>query len=256
VRRRRPSVSMDLIGDLRDRLFARLAGTPRHLHIGWAEGHPFNRLIRNPLGVGQPFVTVPNELRNVYAAYEFMLHKLAPTRGTPPAAGVVRAASALRVGLHPFASQACKLWPAANWQQLTRDLLDGGAKVSAFGSPSEEPALQALLGEFGERVRLVTGSIVNFASETSDLDVLVGLDSFSVHMAQRQGARTVVINAGNPGDLWAPPLGAVLASSGGCARYPCYNVPSCEGTVGEFACVKSVDAGHVLRAVTRTAGTP
>ncbi len=261
VRRRRPSVSIDLIGDLRDRMFARLAGTPRHLHIGWAEGHPFNRLIRNPLGVGRPFVTVPTGLRNIYAAYEFMLHRLAPPYegGRPPvapsAAGLVRAARALRVGLHPFASQACKLWPAANWQRLTRDLLAGGAEVFAFGAPSEARALQALLGQFGERVRLVTGSIVDFASETAGLDVLVGLDSFSVHMAQRQGVRTVVINAGNPADLWAPPLGAVMASSGGCARYPCYNVPLCEGTADEFACVKSVEEGRVLRAVSLTAGT-
>ena len=43
IRCRRPSVTLDLIGDFRERFFARLAGSPQHLHIGWAAGHPFAR---------------------------------------------------------------------------------------------------------------------------------------------------------------------------------------------------------------------
>jgi len=257
VRQRRPSVTIDLIGDLRDRLFAHLAGTPRHLHIGWAEGHPFGRLIRNPFGPGAPFVIVPRDLRNVYAAHELMLARLVPGREPPPlhlpvtAGGnpVTRAGHALHVGLHPFASQACKLWPMENWRQLARDLLARGARLSAFGAPSERAALGALFAEFGDKVRLVSGSMQGFADEAAALDVMVGLDSFSVHMAQRQGTRSVMINAGNPPDLWAPPDGLVLAHSAGCAHYPCSNVPRCEGTAGEYACVKAVEPGEALAAI-------
>jgi heptosyltransferase III len=257
VRRRCPSVTIDLIGDLRDRLFASLAGTPRHLHIGWAEGHPFGRLIRNPFGPGAPLVTVPREVGNVYDSHRLMLARLVPGHDSrpmeppvpQPGGAAARTGNALRVGLHPFASQACKLWPMESWRQLARDLLARGAKISAFGAPAERASLAALFAEFGGEVRLVAGSMRAFADEAAAVDVMVGLDSFSVHMAQRQGTRSVMINAGNTPELWAPPDGTVLAHSAGCVHYPCGNVPRCEGTPGEYACVKSVEPSEALAAI-------
>src|SRR3982074_3030463 len=49
IRALRPSVSIDLVGDVRERMLARLIGSTRHLHIGWERSHPYGRLIRNPL---------------------------------------------------------------------------------------------------------------------------------------------------------------------------------------------------------------
>ena len=254
VRNKRPSVTIDLIGDIRDRLFARMVGTPRHLHIGWAVGHPFRQLIRNPFGDGAPFVRVPAEVRNVYAAHDVMLRKLAPqvqptaqlSRSTSHA---IELTSPIRVGLHPFASQICKLWPSQNWQALTESLLASNAEVTAFGAPDDLIRLQDLFGQFKGRVRLVTDDLPHFSDHVSTLNVMVGLDSFSVHMAYRQGVRTVMISAGNPPDLWSPPLCTTIASSGGCTSYPCYNVPKCKGTDGEYACIKAVTPRQVFDAV-------
>ena len=234
---------------------ARLAGTPRHLHIGWAKGHPFNRLIRNPFGAGNPVLVVPTEQPNVYSAHGLMLERLAPSAGAAATATplstrrVERSPGPLRIGLHPFASQACKLWPEANWRELAQALVANGASVTSFGAPFERAALQALLEPLGNQVAVVTGEIQNFAREVAALDVLIGLDSFSVHMAQRQGVRSVMINAGNPPRLWAAPGGATLAHSGGCAHYPCYNVPRCKGSAGEYACVKAVSPREALAAL-------
>lgn len=255
VRRRRPSVTLDLIGDVRDRFFARLAGSPRHLHVGWAPDHPFARLIRNPFGHGKPVITVPTSIPNIYNAHQHLLEALMPAIKSRDTRSLqVRASSktksGLRVGLHPFASQMCKLWPDENWRRLVSELLlDQNIEITAFGAPNERGALEALFGRFGRRVTLVTGSISNFAHQTSELDVMVGLDSFSVHMAQRQGVRSVMINAGNPANLWAPPGGVTLASSGGCAAYPCFNIPKCEGSDHQYACVKSITVHEVLDAV-------
>ena len=116
-------------------------------------------------------------------------------------------------------------------------------------SPSELAALQALFGPLGDGVALVTGDIPNFALAVAGLDALIGLDSFSVHMAQRQGVRSVTVNAGNPAALWAAPGGVTLAHSGGCPHYPCYNVPRCTGTEGEYACVRSVPTDEALAAL-------
>jgi heptosyltransferase-3 len=254
IRRRRPSITLDLVGDVRERWFARIVGSPRHIHVGWAPNHPHARLIRNPFGSGRAYITVPANVPNVYDAYGRMLDLLAPreneadTFRREPSA-ISASNRPLRVGLHPFASQACKLWPSDNWRQLSRELLLQGAELIAFGAPTEQSALQLIFAEFGSRVALVAGSIAEFARAVAELDILVGLDSFSVHMAHRQGIRSITINAGTPSQLWAVPSGQTLAGSGGCTYYPCYNIPQCEGTVYEHVCVKSVTPGQVFVAI-------
>jgi len=249
IRRRRPSVTLDLLGDFRERLLARLIGAPRHLHIGWAAGHLFNNLIRNPLGPGRPVVTVPAGEPNIYRAYGLMLDALAPGAGQLSGAAA-QAQSIRHVGLHPFASQDCKLWPEERWRELTVGLLAAGFEVSMFGAPAERARVLEILGELAPQVHVVCESLQIFVRYIAGLDVLVGLDSFSVHMAASQGVRTVMINAGNDPRLWSPPLPAVtLADSGGCVHYPCFNVPRCEGTAAEYACVRSVTVAHVMNAI-------
>ncbi len=255
IRRRRPSVTIDLIGDVRDRFFGRLAGGARHLHIGWTKAHPFSRLIRNPLGTGKPIVTIPASIPNVYDAHRAMLGALMPESKCINVHSAKRRPDAsprrsFRVGMHPFASQMCKRWPQENWRNLVSELLrDMNVEIVGFGAPSERGELEALFSGFGPRVTLATDSISNFAHRTAQLDVMIGLDSFSVHMAASCGVRSITINAGNPPDLWAPPGGVTLASSGGCAVYPCFNVPRCEGTERQYRCVKSITVRQVLDAV-------
>ena len=253
VRRLRPTVTIDLIGDARDRWFARLAGSRRHIFPGWAPGHPFRRLIRNPLGSGKPAIVIPASTANVYEAQQLLLASLVV--GTRSANGRIAEASpkprapVRRVGIHPFASQACKFWPADNWRRLMRLLLqDELIQVTAFGAPGERRELENLMAEFGSRVTIITSSLNEFALHVAKLDVMVGLDSFSVHMAERQGVRSVLINAGNPSTLWAAPGGRTLATSGGCGHYPCFNVPKCEGTPKEYACVRAVTVEAVADA--------
>jgi heptosyltransferase-3 len=254
IRRQRPSVSLDFVGDLRERLFSRLIGSPHHLHIGWMPDHPYARLVRNPLGPGHPFVTISAHTQNVYDAYEQFVDALVPARNdrqqlARPSRNASARLHGLKIGIHPFASQPSKLWPNENWQHLTRELLSQGASVTAFGAPHERPALQSMFAQFGAVV-FFTSSLENFADEVSNFDVIVGLDSFSVHMAHRQGVRSVTINAGTPGSLWAVPSGVTLSSSGGCAYYPCYNVAQCRQTPYEFACVKSILPKQVIDAIT------
>jgi heptosyltransferase-3 len=155
----------------------------------------------------------------------------------------------LKIGIHPFASQPSKLWPRENWQDLTRELLSQGASVTAFGAPHELSELQSMFTPFGAAISFFAGSLEYFADEVSKFDIIVGLDSFSVHMAHRQGVRSITINAGTPASLWAVPSGVTLGTSGGCAHYPCYNVAQCQHTPYEFACVKSTSPKQVIDAI-------
>ena len=254
IRRQRPDVTLDLVGDFRERWFARLAGSRRHVHIGWERDHPFAQLIRNPFGSGRPIVRVPVIVANAYSAYQIMLDILAPGRNDRQAAMAVSRSSvsragAMRVGLHPFASQPSKLWPAENWRIVARELLSRGVELNAFAAPNELTAAQSLFSEFGPRVSIFTGTISEFAHALTNLDILIGLDSFSVHMAHRQGVRSITINAGTPTELWAVPSGRTLGGAGGCAYYPCYNIAKCQNTAYENACVRSVSPSDVLNAI-------
>ena len=255
IRVLKPTVFLDFVGDFRERWFARLAGSRRHLQIGWEARHPYTRLIRNPFGRGNPLVTVPASVPNVYAAYELMVAALTgradASRRVEPRdrSRPFRDASRYRVGLHPFASQSCKLWPDVNWASLAQELLRRGFDVFAFSAPGERESLRGVFAGLEARMSLVTGTLSEFAATIATLDVMVGLDSFSVHMAHRQGVPSITINAGAPAELWAIPNGRMLAESGGCSHYPCYNVAPCRGTSHQNACVNAVTPARVLAAI-------
>jgi lipopolysaccharide heptosyltransferase III len=253
IRGRGVSVSVDLIGDVRERWFARLAGSPRHLHIGWAKGHPFHGLIRNPFGVGRPVITVPTAVPNIYAGYQLLLDELAPpqeaTAGMLAGYSGRSAPGPFRVGLHPFASVPSKFWPDSNWRELAARLLDRGTQLVVFAAPDERARLDRLFGALSGQMTVLAAGIKEFTRTVATLDLMVGLDSFAVHVAKLQGVQSITINAGNPAELWAVPGGETLAKSGGCAHYPCFNRAPCSGTSAGNVCVRSITVAEVSEAI-------
>lgn len=249
IRSLNPSVSLDLIGDFRERAFARLLGTDCHRHIGWQSGHPFLSLIRNPLGQGSPFYIAPAAVCNIYSAYDRFVDTLAGEEigfikpATP--CGSSRMEGKKRVGLHPFASLDCKLWPKERWLDLAENLIENSYEVTAFGSPSERAELVSIFDRVKDKIEFVTVDLQQFGKVVSCLDLLIGLDSFSVHMAERMGVKSVMINAGNDPVIWAPPGAVVLGSSGGCRNYPCFNKPRCRRGQNRFACINSISVEMV-----------
>lgn len=252
IRALRPSVTIDLIGDFRERIFAAIAGSRRHLHIGWSSGHPFNRIIRNPLGKGSPLVEIPADMQNIYAAYAAFLDRLIPAsvesgQAARPRTRSERGTPHRLVGLHPFASQASKLWPDQHWRDLATRLQSKGHRLMAFGAPSERSRLMQLFADIPD-VELVTEPLPVFARRTTTLDLLIGLDSFSVHMAAANGVPSIMLSAGNHPTLWAPPTSTVLHDSAGCAHFPCYNTAPCEKTSQPHQCIKALSVARVAEA--------
>jgi heptosyltransferase III len=252
VRRRRPDLTLDVVGDQRERWLARIAGSSRHVHIGWAKDHPFRRLIRNPFGPGRPVVTIPAEEPNVYEAHRLFVQALCIDQGHLGSQERSRRPGPLRIGLHPFASQECKFWPNTRWQELVCELHSQGHTLFAFCAPAELEQLKRNLGLHQDKLALVARSLGDFDSEVSGLDLMIGLDSFAVHLAHRHGVRTIMLNAGNPSSLWKAPRGRVLGDGGGCVHFPCYNVPRCTREA-RFVCVRSITVAQVLDAVEEVA---
>jgi hypothetical protein len=217
----------------------------RRAHIGWGRGHGYRRMIRT-LGLGRSLVTVPASVPNIYADYQMMVEALL---GGAPAAPSQRAARRplRRIGLHPFASQPSKLWPQERWRELAAALSGRGFVLWAFSSPDEARELAEIFRDLP--VTLQSTDIRQYCLDIQQLDLVIGLDSLSMHMAQCFGVPSITINSGNPAELYAVPGGQTLADTGGCSRHPCYNVAPCSGTPGEHACVKAISPARVLAAV-------
>ncbi len=120
--------------------------------------------------------------------------------------------------------------------------------MTAFSAESEREALQGMFAGL-DRVALIPSDLSDFAARIATLDVLVGLDSVSIHMAHRQGVASIMINAGSAPGLWDVPTGRVLADSGGCHHYPCGNVAPCRGTAYQNACVEAITPAQVFAAI-------
>lgn len=246
IRARKPSVVIDFVGDCRERWLARLTGG-KLLQLGWGAGHGYRRMIRNPFGPGHPFVTVPASVPNIYDGYRLMLDALIPGRVSsraPRPRGPIR-----RIGLHPFASQPSKLWPAERWCALARALIQDGLEIWAFSSPEERPLLERMFSGLAGQVVLRCTDMRQYCQDVSQLDLVIGLDSLCMHTAHRLGVPSVTINAGNPPELYAVPTGTMLADPGGCPHHPCFNIAPCRGKPNENACVNAITPERVLVAL-------
>lgn len=244
LRKIKPTVSLDMIGDFRERFFAKLIGFQPHHYIGWEKGHPFARIIRNPFGASKPICIVPISVSNIYAAYQLFIDSVNPVIrfDSNILPSLKRGASSVkRIGLHPFASQECKLWPESNWRELAHWLLDKGIAVTVYGAPSERDALLRIFSELKKQPEYFTKSIPELDLDIKRLDLMIGLDSFSVHMAERNGVRSIMLNACNHPTLWVPPLCQSISKSGGCLMHPCMNIPRCISEERKYVCIRSLD---------------
>jgi len=262
LRRLRCGFSVDLMGDVREVMLGRLLSRGKHFSPGWPAGHPFLRMLRLPRGLLKGrLVEIPIGVINVYEAYGIFSKGLADLVGgnvnttvTIPAGlahgePCCRHFGGRRVGVHPFASQSCKLWGAERWRELMRALIDKDYEVFAFGSPAERSELLSLTAGILDPNAVITEAIPDFFAKVRDLDLLIGLDSFSIHAAYVSGVPAVMINGSNHPELFCPPGVKRLAVAADCGFQPCLNVPRCSGSIGEYVCTRGVAVSAVLNEV-------
>lgn len=256
IRRERPTETLELVSDIRERWTCRLIGAERDLSPAWAPGHPFRA--HNRMGRFKPssLVTIPATTVNLYAAYDLVLQALVgPTRGSfapapqwPAALTAGRDDAPLRIGIHPSASARCKLWPQSHWLRLIDGLLARypNATFTFFGAPSERSDLEPLAARAGPVASISTTSLKAFASELDQLDLLIGLDSFSVHLANSKGVPAIVLVGPNDPRLFSPPGARDVVHPKACIYQPCGGRPRCIGTDFQFACMTAITPDEVL----------
>jgi heptosyltransferase-3 len=259
IRTQHPSETLELVSDVRERWACRLVNAPRNLWPYWQPGHPFRRHIRMGRVKRSGLVTIPAAVSNLYAAYELVLTALvgpghrpfSPAPAWPALRGSVPGRGRLRIGIHPFASAPCKLWPRQHWVVLLESLRSQfpDASVVLFGSPADRGELDALAGAAHGPPEIFTASLREFKLRLRDLDLLIGLDSVAVHLAHSQGVPAIVLVGPNDPRLFTPPGARAATHTGGCVHQPCGGKPRCIGTGFQYVCMNSISPGQVLERI-------
>jgi heptosyltransferase-3 len=266
LRRERFDLCVNTTGDFRENLLGWLVRPRANAAPVWAPGHRYRRLVRpGLLGLVNRPVPVPKEVLNVYEVRDHLARALGCAQILGPSLPVTPvhrpAGGPLRVGIHPYASQRSKLWPWENWLSLVRSLLRRGCAVDVFCAANERETVRRELAPVLSMpdVRLSVGPLREFFSRVAALDLLIALDSFSVHAAQALGVPSILLNGANDIALWTPPNSTALSKGEICPWFPCLNKPRCERTPAPFACMSALTVADVEAAVAAclaTAGRP
>jgi len=241
--------SIDLIGDSREALLGCLIAGSKHHSPKWSNSHWMHKLIWN---YKIPFINYINIESTQDQIYEVIPRLLSTFTDKPIYLEISTSPiqKPPKIAFHPFSSQAFKNWPDEYWQELSKLLLKSQLMPIIFCTPSEESHAQAIFSRVHPQLAIIaTHSLNQLIKEMENIDLLVGVDSFLVHLAAALNKKTIVINTGNLPSWWQAPNSVALGQSGGCKAYPCANEATCLGKAGESQCIKSIEPKQVMAAI-------
>ena len=250
IRGEKYDVVLDYVGDFRERILGWLCDGRDFVSV--FRGKVFSNLVRGGMEfLPNKICRLNNDCVNVYEQIKFILESVGlkicyKNTDIIEQRGIV--------GIHLSASQECKLWKNNKWHSVVDKLESTGKKIYIFGAPNERKVLEEQFGDLvDERVEIFTGTLDEFMVKLKELDVLIGLDSFSVHAAYATGVPNIMICGANDYRMWQTPLTKVVAPKKGCCPYwPCYNKPKCSG---RFSCIESISVDDVLNTLQKRGGT-
>ena len=237
-------LAIDVIGDFRERAALYLFGAKRILSVDREVGHPFNKLIRR----GLKFLVEPIPITCAVLNYYSQLDEIFKYIGCYKEASVNQRTNNIKtIGIHPFASQECRMWEWDKWRELIIQLQDEGYLIKIFCAPNEKNVLVKEFQSEIVNIQIISGNISTFFKELANVDYLIGLDSFAVHAAYSLGIPNIMLNGANDYRLWQNPLCDVILGKHECKSWPCYNVPhDCE-----YECIKAISVQDVIDTIDR-----
>jgi ADP-heptose:LPS heptosyltransferase len=112
------------------------------------------------------------------------------------------------IGLHPFARDDAKRWPAACFVETGRRLRnEAGGSVVLLGNEDDRAAGDRIAAAIGDPVRNLAGATTlgALAAVVVRLAVLVGNDSGPAHLASALGTPSAVLFGPTEPAEWGPP---------------------------------------------------
>jgi lipopolysaccharide heptosyltransferase I len=214
-----PTVAVDLQGNLKGALLARLSGAPRRIGLAAGQGgkEKAHWLATETVTLPPPPVHRADRARALLAPLG-----LRPGAGRPAVAGVEAAGgwaeqrlreagvgSGAFAVLHPGVSGfgSFKRWPPARWAALAKELrARHGLPVLLTAGPGEEAVAGevAALSEGAARPAPATDSLARLGALLSRANLVVGADTGPVHLAALLGVPTVALFGPKDPAVYAP----------------------------------------------------
>lgn len=241
--------SIDFTGDAREAMLGAMISGSKHHSPRWDQGHWMKSLI---WAHKIPFVQYVSVSSNFQDVYQFQPMLLSTLLGKPLSFPSINSdiLRTYKIAFHPFPSAKFRFWPLENWRKLSQHLIAKGITPTILCSSNEAlDAHQAFDGDSQLHDIKICSSLENLIEEIGKIDLLVGVDSFLIHLAAALGKKTISITAGHLPQWWNPPEGIAIGQSGGCSVYPCANQPRCLGTPTESACIKSISIDQVASTI-------
>jgi ADP-heptose:LPS heptosyltransferase len=255
IRRRKYSYCINLIGDIRENLVGRMTGARWRVAPVWSPGHPFAQLITpgNARWMTNCGIRIPAEYSSYYESMSVLARQLGMGDIEWPRhlARQQDGEKPVTVAIHPGSSHPSKQWGAAKWKNLIRDLDSRGYQTVFVGSPEERAFL---LEEFSQEIRdcgsgVWTSDVSGLATFVSSVDALVGMDSFSAHVAHSVGVPAIVLHGSTEVGIMDPPDSIGLSAGHLCKFFPCHYKYPCKGTEGEYCCSRGIETSEVVDAL-------
>jgi heptosyltransferase-3 len=255
VRGRQYEYCINMVGDIRENSIGRATGAKWNIAPVWERGHLFKRKMTD---TGAAWLTNRGILiPSGYASYYDSIHHFANQLGLPGLEWKTvsdrreKPKKRMNVALHPGASHASRHWPEDRWRALIQELYVRGYEIKVLGARLERSALLAAFSKevSDNRIELVTEDIPRFVLYLAAADVLIGMDSFSVHAAYALGVPVVLLNGSADPSIMTPPGGLVTSAGHLCAQFPCYYAYPCRRTESEYICVRGIELVAVMNAL-------
>ena len=253
LRKQNYNVCLNREGDFRENLIGRLVNPEKNISVLWNGKHVYNNMIRKGFfSLVDDAINIPEEIVNVYSANDYVAKKLGCTHVVPSKIFLNKELTFLSdksiIAVHPGASKKSKLWNFDKWKKLIRKLILQGFNVWIFTAPNQKVQMQTIFREVidAKNVLLHAGNLYEFLVKLSFANLLIGLDSFSVHAGYALNVPVIMLNGANDYRIFRPPRANVIANENVCAYYPCYNKPKCLGSKSEYICMNSIEVEDVM----------
>jgi heptosyltransferase-3 len=256
LRKYRFDLCINNTGDFRENFICWLTRPRKNVSVVWEEGHRLAAIFRPGLtGLLDQKVQIPKSVENIYDVQDEMAKALGCKFIEPARIFIekpaTRSATNRVIGIHPAASQESKLWPWERWRELIQILRRDGFLICLFCAPNEKETVEShLLSKLSpEGISLHVSKLDGFFLKLQEMNLLVGLDSFSVHAANALGVPSVILNGANDIVAWAPPTSKFIAKGEICPHFPCFNKAPCSQSPLPYQCMEVIEVGEVVQKI-------
>jgi heptosyltransferase III len=141
------------------------------------------------------------------------------------------------------------MWQYSSWVEVIASLTLN-ERILVFCTSFEKNMVQNAFEDVSDKIEIITEDIMGFLNKLNEVNLFIGLDSFSIHAAYfAQVPHLILLNGANESKIWAPPHAHVISGSSRCSFHPCYNHPRCLGKDFEYICMNAILPSEVIKKV-------